>query len=573
MSYDYILQKANDLYLNGALDEAEKLYRLVLVTMPKHPDILNMLGLIAQAKGQHSTAADYFYQAIENAPNHWPIRFNLAVSLVGMQKYTQAVDAYQAAIKMKPDLKEAYQNIAAIYEKTGHNDMAGYYYQCALDIDPDYIEAAVCLAALQNRMDTLQNLTQTHPDSALPYYYLAQNAFQNAQYADALQYITKAKNIDHEAVDINLLLGQIYLRLSNFEKAKQAFYQVIVADKNQTEALLSLAILEKDETFFKRVLDLQPNNVRAHTAYADFLSEQKRILEALEEYRQAVILDPDSPQLSNNLALILKDTGEYEQALDLFFNAFLAAPEQPEIAQNITQTLMYLYRQQPEKALKIAQDWVNTAPKNLWAIQTLAFFNGRTTSLELLYNEKLFDAFADDYEQTMRNLQYRAISNFRDLNIPLCGTILDLGCGTGLAAQILKTPDNSFIGVDVSQKMLDIAAEKNVYQVLIKSDIKQYLQTTDEQFDAVTAFDTFNYLKNPEQLFMYISPKLLVFTIENAPSNVPDNRLMPNGRYQHNPDFIFNRLKQSGYEKISANALIIRNENGKAVEGTLFIAR
>ena len=45
---------------------------------------------------------------------------------------------------------------------------------------------------------------------------------------------------------------------------------------------------------------------------------------------------------------------------------------------------------------------------------------------------------------------------------------LDMGCGTGMVGQSLKNRNcHEILGIDASQGMLDIAAEKKVYDQLI----------------------------------------------------------------------------------------------------------
>lgn len=67
MGYDLLFQQALGFHEQGRLNEAENIYRQILETAPNNPDILNLLGLIAQQKGLHAQAVDYFYQ-----PSVWP---------------------------------------------------------------------------------------------------------------------------------------------------------------------------------------------------------------------------------------------------------------------------------------------------------------------------------------------------------------------------------------------------------------------------------------------------------------------------------------------------------------------
>lgn len=51
MSYDLMFKKAIELQNNGALNEAETIYLKMLEAMPENSDVWNLLGLVAQSKG------------------------------------------------------------------------------------------------------------------------------------------------------------------------------------------------------------------------------------------------------------------------------------------------------------------------------------------------------------------------------------------------------------------------------------------------------------------------------------------------------------------------------------------
>ena len=117
MSYDLMFQKANELYSAGLIDEAEQIYRNILEAVPENPDILNMMGLTAQAKNLHQQAISYFSQAIKLSPKHLPLYFNLAFSYQCLQKYIQAIEAYNKVIELNPNIKEAYNNLTLYKQK------------------------------------------------------------------------------------------------------------------------------------------------------------------------------------------------------------------------------------------------------------------------------------------------------------------------------------------------------------------------------------------------------------------------------------------------------------------------
>lgn len=572
MSYDLLFEKANNLYLAGALNQAEDLYRQILEAVPENPDVLNMMGLTAHAKGCFSEACECFYKALRFAPRHLPLYFNLAVSLTAAEKLHEAVNAYFEVIKLDANIKEAYNNLGGIYESLNQPEKAKEYYRKALKIDAAYLEPSVNLAALDHDVAALQSLCEQHPTSALPLYYLALINFKQNNFTEAEKYIVSAQNSDNVSADIYLLAGNIALKLNNSDEAVKAFTKALQINGKCASALINLASLTEDETFYRKALDLESNNAEAHAGLATLLYKQKRILEALEEYRQAVILNPDMPEMSNNLALILKDTGDYERAADLLLNAIKQAPQQTDFSINLVETLTLFYAQNPQEACKIAEQWQKFAPDNVFANRLVSAFNGKNIADGKAYTEALFDAFAENYEQTMQNINYSVIDKLKELNFTPIGKVLDLGCGTGLVGQAFKTDKNSFIGVDISQKMLNLAALKNVYIDLIKDDIVHFLQTANLNFDLAIALDVVEYVDDFAKITTRLNRTPFIFTIENAPDNVNDFRLNASGRYQHNPRYICKQLTAAGYKNIKEYPLILRQENGVDVNGTLFWA-
>ena len=66
---------------------------------------------------------------------------------------------------------------------------------------------------------------------------------------------------------------------------------------------------------------------------------------------------------------------------------------------------------------------------------------------------------------------------------------MDLGCGTGLSGQVLKEKygyDN-LVGLDVSEDMLTIARQRNIYKTLISAFVttEKIEEIQDGEYDAV----------------------------------------------------------------------------------------
>ncbi|MBO6281806.1 MAG: tetratricopeptide repeat protein [Alphaproteobacteria bacterium] len=571
MSYELMFQKAVQLHQNGALNEAEQIYRQILETAPDNADVLNLLGLVAQAKGIHAEAANYFYKAAQNAPKHFPIFFNLAVSLGALGKYLEATEAYQKVLQLKPDCKEAYYGLGNICWQQNNTDKAAEYFQKAIEIDNEYLEAKTNLAEITDNTAQLEQIAENNVQAL---YYLGRRAFVTKDYAKAADYLSKADSLSEDD-EIKSMLGEALLATGDKENALKLFYQANIINPHNLTALINIADLEAEvrnfkeaEKFYKKAIEVDFNNLRAHANYAEMLTKNKRLLEALEEYRAAVIISPETPELLYNLSLILKNLEEYEQALDLMFHAFYMAPEHTDWSLNLAETIILFNQKAPEKAKKISENWYEKMPENIVTQHLWSVLNGQPSKVEKEYNRLLFNTFAPTYEQTLQNIEYKVIDKIAELYTPLKGKILDLGCGTGLTADKLHTADNEFTGIDISENMLKIAELKGTYKELKQADLTEYLQTSADKYDTILAADVFCYFGDLTDIFKLCHPTELIFSVESD-SSIETFEVQPNGRYKHNPLYIRELLTAAGYTQIDITETVLRKEQGIEVLGCL----
>jgi predicted TPR repeat methyltransferase len=86
--------------------------------------------------------------------------------------------------------------------------------------------------------------------------------------------------------------------------------------------------------------------------------------------------------------------------------------------------------------------------------------------------------------------------------------ILDLGCGTGLAAPYLLSLGGRLTGVDIAPRMLDKARERNAYGALIESEAIAYLTSGIAPFDLIVALDVLIYFGDLGALFEAVASRL-----------------------------------------------------------------
>ncbi len=575
-----MFHNAVGLHEAGRLDEAETIYRQILETAPEQPDVLNLLGLVAQAKGAQSEACRLFMRAIRGKPQEASFYYNLAFSFKLDNRPREALENFIKVTELAPTVKETYNEIALLLQDSDMNK-ARQNWSYALQLDGNYAEAKANMAMSYESENSgkaiadLEKLAGEYPQEALIFYYLTKLYMRRELWENAWSTAVKAKELAPTSDEIRVLLALLSCHDNQPENAKIYFAKAELLNPNNLAALMGLADLYSREGNFaeaepryKRVIELESNMFDAHNNYAEMLQRQGRLSEALEEYRAAVIINPVSAEVCNNLGLILRDLGEYDEALGLLFNALAHKPKQEETSVNLSETLILLSRQDVDKAKKIADNWLKQMPDNAFARQTAAALRGENVENNQIYSEKLFDNFADNYELVIKKLGYSVPAAMRRIAGDVKGTVADLGCGTGLVAEALKTPENRFIGVDISQKMLDAAAQKGLYDKLIKADIGDFLQNNNE-FDWAIAADVFGYIGELSATIEALKNKKIIFSIEISDQEA-NYSIMPNGRYKHNPQYVEKLLRENGFGRISKEELVLRTENGEPVKGMIF---
>ena len=582
MSYNDLFNEAIKHFDNGNYEDAEALLRQISITAPDNPEVLNMLGLIAQAKGLHSQACPLFSAALRIKPDTASYCFNLAFSLKALGQYSEALDKYNKVLSLAPAVVETHNEIACIYENQNQLDKARMHWQTALQMNPDYTTAKINLAnsyRFDNPAKAIEDLiliSAQYPNEAAIWYNLSWLYFSSEEFIQALKYAQKAIILAPQSDTAHYLLGLCFLHTNDISSAKKHFLHSEEINTDNFDAKLCLADIysrenqfDKAETRYKRLIELNPSHYGCHNNYAEMLTRQNRFPEALEECRKAVILAPNFAEVSNNLGAILREIGEYREALGLFFNALSLNPDLKEASLNIWETLVLFSATNEDEALKIALNWQKSYPNDIFANQAVSALKGDNIANNKIFTEQLFDNFADNYEVVMQNLDYSAPLAIRRIAGNLEGRIVDLGCGSGLVGVAVKKASNYLIGVDISEQMLKKAANKNIYSELIKSDIIEFL-TTRQDYDWLIAADVLCYMGDLHQFFALSKNKNLIFTIEYSDNE--NFQIQNNGRFKHNPSYIEHLLALNQYNEITKEEIILRTENQEQVKGIIYKA-
>jgi predicted TPR repeat methyltransferase len=340
-----------------------------------------------------------------------------------------------------------------------------------------------------------------------------------------------------------------------------------------------LGRLDEAEASYTQAVALKPDFVEAHYNLGNTLRELGRLDEAEASYKQAIALKLDYAEAHNNLGVTLQELGRLDEAEASYKQAIALKPNYAEAHSNLGNTLRELGRL--DEAEASCRQAIALKPDYAKAEHILAALTGETTATAPLdYVEGLFDNYAAKFENSLvDNLEYKipkviAEIIIKDSKFDLLGPIMDLGCGTGLFGMEIKQFCEHLEGIDLSEKMLNEAKKKNIYNKLTKEDILAYLSNESLNFDYFVSTDVFIYIGDLSDIFRLIKSRnktggKLAFSTEDYDGD--DFFLEKSGRYSHSKNYIDDLCEKFGYKLRHFETQALRKDKNEYISGGLYL--
>jgi predicted TPR repeat methyltransferase len=203
------------------------------------------------------------------------------------------------------------------------------------------------------------------------------------------------------------------------------------------------------------------------------------------------------------------------------------------------------------------------------------------------YVRALFDSYAPGFDKALtEGLSYRApellfqaVQAAHSGARMKFGSVLDLGCGTGLAALPFRPFSDWMVGVDLSVAMLMQARAKGLYDRLVEDEVQRYLLEEAQigaHYHLVLAADVFMYfddlgpvLKAAAQVV--VPAGQLAFSVETY--NGDGVLLRDTLRYAHGEAYVQKAVSGAGLKLVSLHTVPTRTEKNVPVPGLIVLAK
>ena len=558
-----LLELAKAQHRCGDIKKAIKTYQKILKEHSSTSEIMNALTVAYAQLGYYGDAFEQIKKAIKQNNSNATLYNTLGNLHFRLKEWSAAKKAYQKACQLSPKFISPCNNLANVYAKTGELNKAEESYKHAIKMNEDFPDAHynyATLLAQTDRIDEaifeLEETLRTMPKHAKAYAQLGQLQLGKNNFKKAVMYFKKSLNIRQDYANVHFGLGQAQLKMNQFKEAIDSFLNTIEKEKNHFLAHYFLAT-----TYLK--IDDKEN--------------------ALKHYLQQLHINP-TPETYYNTGVLLMNQARYKESLDYFKHAIKMHPKYLSAYLNLGAT--YLKLHQVQKASDSYKKALTLDPSNDEIYYVVSALDNTESGKKPLkapkdYLVHLFDQYASYYDKhLMQHLDYRLPQLLFDCllkNTFLTDekwTIIDLGCGTGLCGQVVKSYAKTLIGVDISPKMLSIAKEKNIYDELRCLDIIDALSLYHDFFDLIIAGDVLTYIGDLSTIFQKTAISLrangfLIFSIEK--SLQAPYTLQKNMRYAHQHSYIQKLTLQNGFVVIQSDSIVLRTQEKKPVNGFLFL--
>ena len=348
LTIEQVLQQGVAAHKKGKLEEAERLYRAILQSQPKHPDASHNLGLIAVSVNKADVALPLFKTSLEANAKIEQFWLSYIGALIKEKQFENAKEVLEQANKQgvageKLNILEV--QLASI-NKPGN----------VINITPSQQQLSILLEQYQNgRLEDAEKLavsiTNEFPTHQFGWKVLGAVLKKTSRLSESLVASQKSVQLAPKDAEAHCNLGATLKELGRLDEAETSCRQAIAIRPDYAEAYSNLANILQElgrlfeaEANYKKAIALKLDYAEAHYNLGVTLRELGRLDDAEESYKQAIVLKPDFSGAHNNLGVTLQELGRLDEAETCYRQAIASKPDYAEAYSNFGITLQKLGR-------------------------------------------------------------------------------------------------------------------------------------------------------------------------------------------------------------------------------------
>ena len=212
-------------------------------------DRLYSIGLRYLWIEEYEKALVYFVESVTKNPQYAEAYFQIGYCKGKLGRYSEATEAYQQAIRIKPDDIDTLNNLCVAYGMTERYHEAIEFCKRAIQFNPGLAEAYNNLGwsyhkvgRYQEAMESCKQAIRLKPDFAPAHYNLGNSYAALKRYGEAIESFKQTIRIKFDYAEGHLNLGAAYHQVGRYEEAIESYKQAIRMKPGLAEAHLDLAM-------------------------------------------------------------------------------------------------------------------------------------------------------------------------------------------------------------------------------------------------------------------------------------------------------------------------------------------
>jgi tetratricopeptide (TPR) repeat protein len=286
------------------LDEAISLYNSRKEQNRGEVEIRILLASIYLEKKDYDAMMEECLQALKINPNLPDAYHHLGIAYRRKGQLDKAIVQYKKMLQIQPNLPEVHYNLGIAYMKKEEYGEAIREYDIAIELYPFYAKAYLNLGYVYLQQG-LANRAIAECEKALELYPLLAEAYLTKgsalilkeQYTEAEAYSRTALGINPELSGAHNNLGTIYMNKNMKEQAIDAFEKSLQLNPEYTQAHYNLGRIyllsgHIDEAIdkFKEAIRIRPHYLKAHSNLASAYLKKDMLEEAIQECEEVLDL-------------------------------------------------------------------------------------------------------------------------------------------------------------------------------------------------------------------------------------------------------------------------------------------
>jgi predicted O-linked N-acetylglucosamine transferase (SPINDLY family) len=264
--FNALMNQAVQLFQKGNFEESNKLLTYILNIQAKNVDALHLKGVILGIQQKPKDAQQYFEKALKIKPNSSIINFNLAKSFSDSDNDIKAIPFHVATTRLNPKNYNAWLNYGISLDKLQRYDEALIAYETAINLDQNLA------LAWSNRGATLKDLKKSE---------------------EALNSCDKAIALEPELAVAWMNRGNAQKDLHQYQQALVSYDKAIDLKPDFAEAFYNRAVTLTDVgrcalalDNYREVIRLNPDHLEARSNllftinYVESFSQENAVVEA-----------------------------------------------------------------------------------------------------------------------------------------------------------------------------------------------------------------------------------------------------------------------------------------------------